>query len=350
MRQREQARERDDQNWERLADRVPERFSKHGDLERWSQAQDATLDRHVAESAAKRDRLDAIIRELKDRHTAIVTGLWKREQFARTSFWCDVLDALGPNPSDATIAIYGALFTILNDEARRLSGAPELRVARTRKDRDEKFGSLSASVGFSAGELGLGPVNLVIAEQRDEHRRERALVLHRGRLPVTTRVRDRVGNVTRYASAGGYLPVEWMPVKESRGGVPAAKGAAAIETEADVDAAVRASGISQEDLELLRLVQVGEWQKVPGKKRIGDETGKDGRGHGQTWLVKLTAKDLAERWPELGSVEVIRHRLQRAREALQKVLEKRGMVPKQEEPRKRRERETTPRPELCAKW
>ncbi len=233
--------------------------------------------------------------------------------------------------------------------------------------------------------IGLGPLSLVVAEDREEDRKARVRLLANGR-PVPAggrRLKRRaakreatpgraeelfaltqgqwenravVGEIsltaisgpidlsggvfmigeevalnigrrpTRYevGPVGGYLSADFQPCKQSSNGSRGgARGLSTIDLSADVAAAIRSAKLAPAELEDLLALHVGRWQKPSKKQRRGDLG--DERAAAQEVLTSPLLSELARaRGIELTA---LRDRLSAARGRLCVQLERRGLIP-----------------------
>lgn len=127
------------------------------------------------------------------------------------------------------------------------------------------IGSVREAMTTSPGLLGVGSGrSYSVAADRDEDITERRRARARGRLPMVTRVRETMDGVTRYASAGGFLPIEYMPAKQSHNGsTGGARGEDAAEVYAEVQVALRGAALGVLEQRILDEI---ERRKVNGAK------------------------------------------------------------------------------------
>lgn len=106
---------------------------------------------------------------------------------------------------------------------------------------DAPLNSVRDALMLDPGLIGVGRGRgYDVAADKDEDLAERRRTRALGRLPTVTRVRESVDGVTRYASAGGFLPVEYMPAKQSNNGsTGGARGQERAELSAEVHMAIR---------------------------------------------------------------------------------------------------------------
>lgn len=274
--------------------------------------------------------------------------------------------AMGQDPSPAWAILVGALVVAAWDHARRLGGYGDAVVARSGPKGPCRFGSVGAALAFavySEHRLGIGPgpwvpvesdtrgggkvreYRLDVADDREEHVRERQRVLMRGRLvPAGGRRRKRSAlerallehlddatGVTR-APSGGFLPVEFMPAQQSRSGsTGGARGQAQVHDRVDVLRAVRRSGLGRIDFALLVASDVGVF--VPEVEWLV----RNGLGQFRRMRAAELADKLNAARPELDplTAQQVGYRIADARYELQLELAMAGLVPK---PRARRMR------------
>ena len=310
------------QNWEELAERPPhgwERYIRAGAL------------------AAKLQRLDTELDEATSLRR--VDG---RDRLARGGLAKFATDHADPF---MLRGILGPLAVTLWDEARRLSGTPELQVGEFRRRGDVPFGSVGHALEFLTREvdIGLGAIGYQLAEDKDEDLRARALQLRRGRaLPE-----DPGGGAV---PIGGWLPADFMPVRPTRASSSGrVRGEDAVGLRVSVLCAVRRSKISRADFGLLFLADVGEprrhvaWNgdkreangvavkmcwcgerahRVPQGYEFSPEMTAADQCRGWVGLARLRPADLASRLNAVAlelepvSAEDVGHRLKKSRDRL----------------------------------
>jgi hypothetical protein len=127
------------------------RYSRHGDLARWLEREDDKLDEALGEKKRRIGRLDDIARAI----------------------------AAAPATSVFESVLLIAAATTAWDEARRLSGMPELCVANQRPSSKHPFPSLGAALAFySAGRpcaIGVGSLQVPSVPDRKEDLQLRTL-------------------------------------------------------------------------------------------------------------------------------------------------------------------------------
>lgn len=279
----------------------------------WEQLRDAHDPSLEGFERTPRFSLDAWIRETDEKLDAAINAT-HGTTFELTEIAERFSGALGPDASHVEVEVIGTLALLLWGADKR--GSQETRIRREER-KHAPFPGVIQAVDFwlyDDKRVGTGPVNFNVAENRDEDVRARARAQSRGRaLPV----------LSDGKRARGYLPVDFMPAKQSRNGSTGGarcEGAAILR--ADVHRAILASGVGAIDLEMFIARDVGGWRKVkvPGSKKT------------KNVFLKIRAIDIAERFnaklgADLTSAEAIGKRIGRTRNAIALQLDLRGLIP-----------------------
>jgi len=279
------------QNWEAFAHDVDDRYARCGDLAEKIAAMDEQLDVVRERELTRTGTLDDLVKtKLRDAWAA-ATGLFEK-------------------------ALLGGLAIAVWNGVRRASGFGEMTVSVGRALDGSKppFASITGALAFAEAargtSIGAGPISSVIAETSD-------VALAMGRA-VERQGRDR-------GDAGGFLPVEWMASSPTRAGASAAKNEDRVLLRDDVLMALDRS-VDDRDIPLLYLVLLGEFQRVPAARALGDRSVKVP----QYERVRLTMREAARRAKERGdeeSEEAIKQRIGRAKDSFRRALEARKLIP-----------------------
>lgn len=289
-------------NWEPLAECPPatwQRFRRAGGLEDRLASLDAELDAE------------------EHRRTRQATRLYHEIPAA--------LRALaGPDPSAIWATILETIATVSREWAWQLSGTDETpERARVRKG-TAVFGTVGQALAHalhSGHLLGLGPQTFVVAEDQEADVNMRRTLRARGRQrPLDDRGQQRPG----------YLPIEWMPAKQSRAGIlGGTKSGRQVDLRADVVAAIEATRIDGRpltvlDVELLVAADVGVY--TGGARRT--KSGVLLPAYEPRKARELAAMiDEAEPEGAPTSASAAGHRVGRLRRELQRELAWRGLTP-----------------------
>lgn len=341
-----------------------EDYVRSGDLAVWMEREDADLDAAAIETRRRVEGLDALIRRTAP-YGAVVEAFHAPSAPARPYMLDPAPIFEGLLCGVALVCWNGAralsrrlqnetVEATLNEESAEVAnwkrGGPAFRTLEQAL-RFHRDGVPPDEDAPCRAAIGLGPLSLVVAKDREEDTKARARLLANGRtMPAGPRrlVRRRpsapsvgtgaellalitdeaapVGQATRYTVAlpGGYLPIDFLPCKQSASGsTGGAKGLTTIDLSADVAHAIRAAHLTSEELDDLLALHVGQWQR-PAKKARRGELG-DERGHGQEVLTSPLLSELA-RARSVPLVE-LRDRLSAARARLRCQLERRGLLP-----------------------
>lgn len=296
------------QNWEDLAHAVDDRYARCGGLAELVDELDATFDTASANDTRRIEALDNYVKgQLKEAWEA-AAGLFEK-------------------------ALLGGLAIAVWDGNRRRHGEAAIPIGRASDGSRPPFGSMAAAWAFAEEArgvaIGAGPISTVVAETSE-------LALARGRAAERAG-RDR-------GDAGGFIPMEWMASSPTHVGGSSAKNETRVILRDDVLMALERS-VEDADVPLLFLVVLGEQQRVPAKRALGDKS--DDRARPQFERVRLTYKEAARRSKERGdtdSEEAICQRIKRARSAFRSALEVRKLIPTMPVRAPRAEREAARRP------
>lgn len=283
----------DEQNWEAIAHEVDDRYARCGGLAELIDELDQRYD------VTASDELKRITRQ---------------DEFLKTDFKEAYLSPHGIFEHEMLWALAVAVW----NGVRRSSGYSEMAVS-TPKARDGSkppFGSMRAAWSFAEEargvRIGIGPLSTAVAETS-----ELAIAIGRAE---ERRGRDR-------GTAGGFIPIEWMASSPTHVGSSSAKNEDSVVMRDDVLTALERS-VDERDVSLLALVVLGEFQRVPSKRSLGDKS--DERARPQFERVRLTHKEAARRARERGdtdSEEAIKQRIGRAKDAFRRALEERRLIP-----------------------
>ncbi len=340
-------------------------FPRSGDLAAWMEASDTELDAAAIETRERVEGLDGLIRRVPP-YGPIVEAF-------RAPMPPVLTGMLDPSPifegllAGAALTCWNsarALSRRLQTETEEMTQNEESAEAQNWRRGGPPFRTLEQALRFHRdgvppdddapckAAIGLGPISLVVAEDREEDRKARVRLLANGRpVPAGGRrlkrsrpaVRSTAGAEllalitgeatlaateapTRYAvgPVGGFLPSDFMLVRPSHSGsTGGAKGLSTIDLSADVAAAIRSAKLTAAELEDLLALHVGRWQKPSKKQRRGDLG--DERAAAQEVLTSPLLSELARaRGLELTA---LRDRLSAARGRLRVQLERRGLIP-----------------------
>lgn len=223
--------------WEQLVDAPPrawQRFVRSGGLEE----RDAALE----------------LRRARESHEALTRAQRLFELRPEIQAYVDA----HPHPIHA--ALVGALWISAWDQAMREGGNSEMQVANMGRPDGFPFGSVGAALAFRMAEfrLGTGPVNLALSEDRDEDVKARLRAKAVGR-PRPANERGEV--------VGGFLPIEYMPAKQSdNGNLGTCRGHERLMLAIRIDRGIRLSKVGLAELALLVQMDVGEARKHTGEK------------------------------------------------------------------------------------
>ena len=262
------------QSWEGFE---PDGYSRSGDLERWAARADDVLDAAV------------------ERKMRLITAL-DRLRFGA----CRDLER--SSTSEVMRGIAHGLAVALWDEARRLSGAPELAM-RNGGERDPRFpfsslnGFLEVAYGGGGSLLGGGPMPMAIAEDRTED------------LAKRSRLRA--------------LGVEMMPAKTTRSGSHDPRGVDAVNLALTCQLVMREAGLANihpHAWQWIVAFHVGEVRRVSRKQRLGDLTDRSPQ-----WdTVRMPVTEIASR-ADVAPL-IVRSVLKRARARVFSVLIRRQLI------------------------